>query len=403
MAKNEPEKFAIFDQAARHIMDTFEFLIKQLIERRNDLLKILQDMKDEYLSKESNRVGRIKELEMVQEQMEEMNLKFNPNISLLQSSLTGYKQEQRILETTTELPHAFFSCNTLSELRTQIAEFGQVKECVDYSLKNHPVLAIGKRGSANNELRARGLAICDTNGLIYVADYENRRVQIISYEGKFLRRFGQDILRGPWGIATAMRSIYVTDRDLHALFRFCMKDYKLIGRVGIRGSGKGQLCYPRGVSVDYNGEVYVADYDNNRISIYSKELNFKDFLGAEQLKFPEDVKFSFNYVVVLDHSTNCVHFYSRNGELINSCVTQGLDGIVHSPAFFCLDAGGNILMSDWLRHDIKVFSTTGQLVHKIGKEGHRKGELYSPYGVSISELGTLYVISFNANFSLQSF
>ena len=42
-----------------------------------------------------------------------------------------------------------------------------------------------------------------------------------------------------------------------------MKDYKLIGRVGIRGSGKGQLCYPRGVSVDYNGEVYVADYDNN--------------------------------------------------------------------------------------------------------------------------------------------
>ena len=97
----------------------------------------------------------------------------------------------------------------------------------------------------------------------------SRHVQIISYEGKFLRRFGQDILRGPWGIATAMRSIYVTDRDLHALFRFCMKDYKLIGRVGIRGSGKGQLCYPRGVSVDYNGEVYVADYDNNRISIYS--------------------------------------------------------------------------------------------------------------------------------------
>ena len=99
------------------------------------------------------------------------------------------------------------------------------------------------------------------------------------------------------GHSYAMGSIYVTDRDLHAFFRFCMKDYKLIGRVGIRGSGKGQLCYPRGISVDYNGEVYVADYDNNRISIYSKELNFKDFLGAEQLKFPEDVKFSFNYVV----------------------------------------------------------------------------------------------------------
>ena len=67
---------------------------------------------------------------------------------------------------------------------------------LDYSLKKQPVLAVGKRGSANNELSsATGLALDEVNQLIYIVDRNNRRIQVLSFEGKFLKRIGQDVLK----------------------------------------------------------------------------------------------------------------------------------------------------------------------------------------------------------------
>ena len=52
-------------------------------------------------------------------------------------------------------------------------------------------------GSGSKELNnARGLAIDEANKLIYVADCGNKRVQIVSFEGNFIKRFGQDKLSG---------------------------------------------------------------------------------------------------------------------------------------------------------------------------------------------------------------
>ena len=67
-----------------------------------------------------------------------------------------------------------------------------MKECeLDYSLKKQPVLAVGKRGRANDELYSpKGLALDEPNQLIYIADCDNSRIQVVSFAGKFLKRFG---------------------------------------------------------------------------------------------------------------------------------------------------------------------------------------------------------------------
>ncbi len=41
---------------------------------------------------------------------------------------------------------------------------------------------------------------------------------------------------------------------------------------GSLGSGSGQFEYPYGVAVDSNGNVYVADTDNNRIQIFYQNI-----------------------------------------------------------------------------------------------------------------------------------
>ena len=173
------------------------------------------------------------------------------------------------------------------------------------------------------------------------------------------------------------------------------------GSATAHGEGEGQLNNPYGLCIDYNGDVYVADHGNNRVSIFSKD--FLKHLSTQQLMCPRDVKVAPNSVVVLDSSPNCIHFFSRSGDLLRSYVTQGKDGMVYNPRFFCLDPVGNILISDYNRHSIKILSPSGQLIHEIVKEGHGRGELYYPFGICLSETGIIFVVSHNSNFALQSF
>ena len=410
MATNEPmeapvNEFAQFDRVATEIKDTFEPLIRQLIERRDALLRELQEMKDDYYTKETNRKAARVELLATQQHLQELSLKVNENKEYHQQATDIYKERIQQLEIPTKLPLLSLSCPTLNKLRTAIAEFGEVKECkLDYSLKKQPILAVGKPGSNDNELNlAAGLALDEVNQLIYIADWYNKRIQVVSFEGKFLKRFGQDILNKPWGIAVTEDNIFVTDKHLHALLQFRKKDCKLVRRTGTKGAGEGQLDVPRGLCSDYNGDVYVADSGNNRVSVFSKQLQFLKCLGTQQLKTPFDVKVTPNSLVILDRSPNCIHFYSRSGDLLSSCVTRGDDGMVYRPFFFCLDTAGNILIVDSRRHDVKILSPSGHLIQEIGKEGHGRGEFIFPHGICVSELGTIFVISWNENFALQSF
>ena len=408
MATNQPtivttNEFQLFDYVATQIINTFDLLRDQLIARRDALLNILQTMKENYISKETTRRASITELEELIRQMQEASIKVNTNLKVHQDTIDLYQRNIKEHETPTKHPFPFLSCPTLSQLETQIAEFGDLKEGVDYSQKKESVIAVGKEGNADNELYAVGLALDEPNQLIYIADYGNRRIQVVSFDGNFLKRFGQGTLKQPWGIAVTEDNVFVTDTTLHALFQFRKKDYQLMRRTGTQGGKEGELDYPRGLCIDNNGDVYVADCDNNRVSVFSKQLKFLNCLGTEQLRNPHDVKVTQDSaVVLLNGSPNCINFFSRSGELLRSCVTYGADGMVYHPTFFCLDLAGNILITD-RHHSIKILSPSGQLIHEIGKEGHGRGELYRPFGIRITQSGTIFVISDNSNFCLQSF
>ena len=410
MATNEPtnepvNQFHLYDIVATEIENTFNPLIEQLIARRDALLTKLQTMKEDFVTKETTRRAAIEELERVIRQMREESIKVNVNLETHEKAIQVYRDQMERHQTPTKLPTPFFSCPTLYHLQTQIAEFGEVTEWeLDYSLKKKPVLAVGKEGKANNELdEPRGLALDEPNQLIYIADCWNSHIQVVSFAGKFLKRFGEGILKSPWGIAVTEDYVFVTEINLDALFQFSKKDYKLVRRTGTKGGGEGQLNSPRGLCIDYNGDVYVAEYGNHRVSLFSKDLNFLKHLFTQHLEYPRDVKVTPNSVVVLDWSPNCIHFFSRSGALLRSCVTQGEDGMVYDPYFFCLDPAGNILITDYYRHNIKILSPSEQLMHTIGKKGHERGELYCPYGICLSQTETIFVVSYSHCFGLQSF
>ena len=412
MATNIPtiiptNPMAQFDSVATRIHQTFDPLIAQLIARRDALLLELSQLREDYSNKEPTRRAAIQEIETAQQQMQMLSLKVNINIPVHQKAADVYQQGLQQLETPM-LPRPHFTCPTLHKLESLIAEFGVVIEWefLDYSLKRGPVLTAGKWGTGVNELRAIGLAIDESNEFIYLADFDNKRVQIVSFKGDFINRFGQDKLKAPWGIAITSEHIYVTDTGLHALFQFNKNSFKLLNKTGTKGQTDGQFNEPTGLCTDNSGDVYVADSANNRVCIFSNNFQFKSKLGIGQLVRPKDVKLTPDcQVVVLDRSPECVHFYSRDGHLLSSCVSQGKgpEYLVYDAMFLCMDPAGKIIVSDWGNHSIKIISKHGHLMHTIGREGNGTGELRYPYGISVSNSGIIFVVSGNDNFSIQCF
>ena len=225
----------------------------------------------------------------------------------------------------------------------------------------------------------------------------------MSLRGEFITSFGQDVLKYPSGISVNKDNIFVTDRVHDYLFKFCKKTLELLNST--KGSEELQLSFPLGLCTDTNGDVYVADSWNNRIVIFSTDLQFKSTFGTHELNSPQDVKPTPDCVVVLDWSPNCVHLFSRDGDYLSSCISQGEEqySLVCYPWFFCLDLSGNIVISDCDHHCIKIFTRSGEFIHSIGRKGNKKGEFISPYGIAISKSGVIFVVSDNPNYSLQCF
>ena len=279
------------------------------------------------------------------------------------------------------------------------------KSEIDYSLKTEPILTAGKFGKGDHEFRGtRGLALDESFEKVYVVDLANTRIHVLSFKGDFLSYFGEKDLMGPWGIAVTEEFIYITDLPQHILLKYSKPDLKLIHKTGSKGAKDGELDWPEGLAVDTNGDVYIADHFNHRISVFSGDLNFKHNIGKEKVRQPKDVKLTSQYIIVLDWNDKCIHYFDRKGDLLRSCISDKMKrGIVYFPAFFCLDKVGNIIISDCENHTVRIFSGSGKLMHTIGKHGEELGEFIQTFGVAISKKGIIYVSSYNPSHTLQCF
>ena len=56
--------------------------------------------------------------------------------------------------------------------------------------------------------------------------------------------------------------------------------YKLAGTFGKPGTGSGQFSGAKGIAVAANGNVYIADSNNNRIEVFSKSGAFRSKWGT---------------------------------------------------------------------------------------------------------------------------
>jgi DNA-binding beta-propeller fold protein YncE len=246
------------------------------------------------------------------------------------------------------------------------------------------VCKFGKQGTSEEQLFGpSGVAVTSDSSFVIVADYCNHRVQVlrlvvgadgISAHLEFVRSLGIGVgsaegqLKYPTTVALLQsnggqqETVLVTEAANNRVSQFAL-DGTFVGifaGTGVKGSGDGEIRYPRAITVlGSSGEVAVADEGNNRVQIFDSEGKYKRQFGTEgkedsQLFSPTGIASdAHGNLLVLDR-TNRLQVFDHEGKHLCTRSDLGLhDNLAKGIAW---STGGDIAVADHQVHKVFVWN-----------------------------------------------
>jgi len=259
------------------------------------------------------------------------------------------------------------------------------------------------------------------NDDLYVADSRNHRILHIASDGNLLDEWGTfaDQATGnaptgtfnePWGIAVGPDgSVYVSDTWNHRVQKFT-KEGKPLTTWGQYGQplpeapeSKSFFWGPRGVAVDSQGHVFVADTGNKRIVIFDEDGNYLTDFGTAGLdagQFDEPVGVAVaddGTVYVTDTWNQRIQSFAPNedGTLyfplqqwdVNAWFGQSLD----NKPLIAVSEDKHVFITDPEGYRVIEFTDTGEFVRTWGDFGVGPSEIGLAAGVTVDPNGFVWV------------
>jgi photosystem II stability/assembly factor-like uncharacterized protein/pectate lyase len=201
----------------------------------------------------------------------------------------------------------------------------------------------------------------------------------------------------PWGVGVAPTGeVYVTDYDRNRVQKFAADGTFLLG-FGASGSGDGQFNHPTGVAVDASGNVYVGDRYNDRVQVFSSNGTFLRKFGASGTSglgsfcYVDSVAIGPDGNVYVGDQRSLQKF-SPDGTALARWGSYGSGtGQFYSINGIGFDAAGNIYTTEWDNHRVQVFDSAGSFLRTWGRRGEDDGEFLYGFGLAFDAAGYLYV------------
>jgi len=167
---------------------------------------------------------------------------------------------------------------------------------------------------------------------------------------------------------------------------------------GSEGSGNGQFLHPAEIAVDSEGDVWVADLENNRIQKFDKEGKYLARFGEEgegecQLLGPKSLAVDAEGNIWVDDAyNNNIQKYDQEGSCLFQFGESGSEpGQFEGPESIMIDAEGNIWVADTYNGRLQKFDPEGNLLEVVGSYGSEPGQLGEPTGIDIGPSGNVWV------------
>ena len=173
---------------------------------------------------------------------------------------------------------------------------------------------------------------------------------------------------------------------------------------GGRGGGKGEFDLPKGICVDGNGNILVADTDNGRIEKFDPTGAFLSTIGTKgsgpgQLGQPNGIAIDgAGNIYVADASNQRVQKLTPDGTLIAEW-SPGLYG----PRKIAIGPDGSIYVVDQGRTRIVKFSPDGQVLTTWGSSGSGDGQFNDHTSVAVDPTTNKVYVADPRNSRIQVF
>jgi len=229
-----------------------------------------------------------------------------------------------------------------------------------------------------------------------------------------LRAFGR-AGNGPGELARPMHmdvhdgKLYVAEYGNDRIQIFSLAGEPLT-TVGTSGHGPGQFDSPGGVAVDRQGRLYVADFFNHRIQFLEADGRFIRQYGETGKKgrwggrfnYPTDVALlPDGSLSVADAYNNRIQLFApdsslvrRWGGLFGFGIAGKFNGWFRVATSIAVGPTGNIFVTDFYNNRVQKFSPQGKFLTSVGTQEIGLGQLHYPTDVALDAEGNLYVVDF---------
>ena len=220
-----------------------------------------------------------------------------------------------------------------------------------------------------------------------------RPIQCFDPEGKFLRAWGDDVIK----IAHGLRidgddNVWVTDVGGHRVFKFDSTGKPLLALgTGEPGTGNDQFDEPTDIAFGSGGEVYVSDgYGNSRVMKFDVDGRFLSSWGTPgegrgQFHLPHSIIVdSEGRVLVGDRENNRIQVFDGDGAWL--ATWKGF-----APYGIALDADGRVFVADGRAAQVLLLDDKGKVRKRWGRFGEGVGQFQMPHMLAFDGVGNLFV------------
>ena len=270
-----------------------------------------------------------------------------------------------------------------------------VRQPRDYSSLASSSLTFSLSSSAGD------VAVGD-NGHVYVAVTGCHCISVFDKNGSSLPNIGSNRSYGfgdgqfysPMGIAVKGDIMYIADQSNHRVQKLTTSG-KFITKLGTgtQGSGNGQLINPRGIALDKNGRVFVSEFGNARVSVFSADGTFSHHIRGDSsnnstLSNPWGLAFDNDgNLHVADYSVNLIKVFTPEGMFI----TQYGKDIIQYPSGITIDDEGYTFIGEYDACRLSVLNAQHQRVRTVSSS------FYYATGVCLDQDGFVYACDHSNN------
>lgn len=251
-------------------------------------------------------------------------------------------------------------------------------------------------------------ATVDAEGRVFVADGVNRRVVVFSPDGsvvEILTAVGDRALSNPTGLAVdSAGRLFICDTGLRKVL-VRSKGGQLVQELIPQARADEHKPDPTDVAVDADGAyAWIADNDNDRMVRVDLSTGTQTIMGRRgesvgELQYPFMVAIgSEGDVFVTDVINSRISVFTKNAAPSQPIGSYGVEpGQLYRPKGVAVDRNQNVWVSDGTLGVVQVFTFDGGFIDVLRDAAGEPFHFESPMGLAFDSQMNLYVVELTRN------